>query len=38
MSISNIVNKIKMKDQPNDFIYWQTQSYQARIDPLEQIR
>jgi hypothetical protein len=28
----------KLGEQPSDFAYWQTQSYQARLAALEQIR
>jgi hypothetical protein len=30
--------KINLKEQKNDFSYWQTQSYQARLKALEEIR
>ena len=30
--------KIQLKDQKSDFAYWQTQSYQKRLETLEQIR
>ncbi len=33
-----IVKKISLKNQTSDFNYWQTQSYQKRLDTLEQIR
>ncbi|WP_324282812.1 toxin secretion, membrane fusion protein [Cyanobacterium aponinum UTEX 3222] len=33
-----IVKKISLKNQTSDFHYWQTQSYQKRLDTLEQIR
>lgn len=33
-----VVNKIKMSEQQTDFAYWQTQSYQQRLEALEQIR
>lgn len=32
------VSKISIKNQPGDFAYWQTCSYQERLDALEQIR
>jgi hypothetical protein len=30
--------KINLKEQKSDFSYWQTQSYQARLKALEEIR
>ncbi len=30
--------KINLRDQKNDFAYWQAQPYQARLAALEQIR
>ncbi len=33
-----IYQKVNLKQQKSDFSYWQNQSYQARIDALEQIR
>lgn len=33
-----ICQKVNLKEQKSDFAYWQTQSYQARLDALEQIR
>ena len=33
-----IVKKISLKNQTRDFHYWQTQTYQKRLDTLEQIR
>ncbi len=33
-----ICRKVKLKEQKSDFAYWQTQSYQARLEALEQIR
>jgi hypothetical protein len=30
--------KINLKEQKSDFAYWQTQSYQARLEALEEIR
>ena len=38
MSISKVVNKYKMNEQPNDFLYWQSKSYENRLETLEQIR
>ncbi len=33
-----LVNKVNLKQQKSDLAYWQTQSYQARLEALEQIR
>ncbi len=33
-----ISHKVKLKEQKSDFVYWQTQSYQSRLEALEQIR
>ncbi len=33
-----IVKKCKIQEQQSDFNFWQSQSYQARLDALEQIR
>jgi len=33
-----VINKVNLKQQKNDFAYWQTQSYQARLETLEKIR
>jgi hypothetical protein len=38
MSISKVVNKYKCDKQPNDFLFWQSKSYEERLDALEQIR
>ena len=38
MSVSKVVNKYKMNEQPNDFSYWQSKSYENRLEALEQIR
>ena len=32
------VRKGKMKDQGNDFLFWQTQSYKKRLETIELIR
>lgn len=37
-SIEKIVTKVNLTQQTGDFAYWQTQSYQARLDALEEIR
>jgi len=33
-----ICQKTKLKEQKSDFAYWQTQSYQKRLETLEKIR
>ena len=38
MTIEKVVRKVRLDEQENDFVYWQTQSYQARLAALEQIR
>jgi hypothetical protein len=38
MGVSKVVNKYKMNEQPNDFLYWQSKSYENRLETLEQIR
>ncbi len=38
LRIAKVVRKVSIKEQPSDFIYWQQQPCQARIDALEQIR
>lgn len=38
MTIHKVVKKIRIEDQPNDFLYWQTQSYEKRLAALEEIR
>jgi hypothetical protein len=38
MSISKVVNKYKFNEQPKDFSFWQSRSYEERLDALEQIR
>lgn len=36
--IAPVVRKVKLKEQGNDFAYWQSQPYEARIAALEEIR
>ena len=36
--IAKVVKKLRIGDQPSDFAYWQTQSYEARLAALEEIR
>lgn len=38
MSISKVIKKYKFNEQPNDFLFWQSKSYEERLDALEQIR
>jgi len=38
MEISKVVKKFKITEQPNDFSYWQSKSYEDRLNALEQIR
>jgi hypothetical protein len=36
--IAPVVKKVSLRQMGNDFSYWQAQSYQARIEALEEIR
>jgi hypothetical protein len=36
--IKKTYTKVNAREQKSDFAYWQTQSYQARLAALEQIR
>ncbi len=36
--VEKIVTRAKLAQQPSDFAYWQTQSYETRLAALEQIR
>ena len=38
MEISKVVKKFKIHEQPSDFSYWQSKSYEERLNALEQIR
>ena len=38
MGIRKVVRKYKLGAQPNDFSYWQSRSYEERLEALEQIR
>lgn len=38
MSISKVIAMHKLNEQPNDFVFWQSRSYEERLDALEQIR
>jgi hypothetical protein len=34
----SFVRKGKLKEQGNDFVFWQSQSYESRLATIEQIR
>jgi len=34
MGISKVVKKYKINEQPNDFAYWQSKSYEERLEAL----
>lgn len=36
--IGKVINKYKLHEQPNDFSFWQSKSYEERLNALEQIR
>ena len=38
MSIGKVVKKYHINEQPNDFSFWQSKSYEERLNALEQIR
>jgi len=38
MSIDKVVKKYELSEQPTDFAFWQSRSFQERIDALERIR
>ena len=38
MSIKKVCKKVGLHEQKSDFAYWQTQSYEARLAALEEIR
>jgi hypothetical protein len=38
MSISKVIKKYQLNEQPNNFVYWQSRSYEERLEALEQIR
>jgi hypothetical protein len=37
-TIAKVYKKVSLNDEPSDFAYWQTCSYQDRLIALEQIR
>lgn len=38
MTISKVIKKYKFNEQPKDFVFWQTRSFEERLEALEQIR
>jgi hypothetical protein len=38
MSIAKVVHKFRTGEQPKDFVYWQTRSFEERLRALEEIR
>ena len=38
MAISKVVKKYRINEQPNDFSFWKSKSYEERLKALEQIR
>jgi len=38
MAIIKIIKKYGIDEQPTDFSFWQTKSYEDRLNALEQIR
>ena len=36
--IAKVVRIVAMKDQGNDFAYWQSRSYEERLSALEELR
>ena len=38
MGINKVVKKYKLNEQPNDFTFWQSKTYEERLNALEQIR
>ena len=38
MAISKVIRKYAIDAQPKDFSFWQSKSYEQRIEALEQIR
>lgn len=37
-TMDKVFNKVNLKLQPSDFNYWQQQSYEKRLEALEEIR
>ena len=38
MGIRKVLKKYKISEQPNAFSYWESRSYEERLETLEQIR
>ena len=38
MAIEKVVKKYKIDEQPNNFAYWKSKSYEERLAVLEEIR
>ena len=38
MTIQQVVAKYKVGEQPSEYSYWKTQTYESRLAALEQIR
>ncbi len=38
MTISKVVKKYKLHEQPKDFAFWQSKTHEERLNALEQIR
>lgn len=38
VKIANVVKKYKISEQPNNYAFWKSKSYEERLDALEQIR
>jgi hypothetical protein len=32
------IRKVRMKDQGNDFLFWQSQSFEKRLETIEELR
>jgi hypothetical protein len=37
-SFPKVISKVRLGEQPGDALYWRTQSLQARLSALEEIR
>ena len=38
MTISKVIKKYKIDEQPSNFSFWQSKSFEERLGALEQIR
>ncbi|NNJ98842.1 MAG: hypothetical protein HKP58_00360 [Desulfatitalea sp.] len=36
--MTKVIKKYKINEQPNDFAFWRSRSYEERLEALEQIR